>query len=485
MFDISRYEFFLNEEHDRNLEEFFDAAEEIIKETTETNLILQEYFSTLLTEDGGGAGAPPEGGPRSMYNGNDRETNKILKQIADRLDPAMLKDLSFSPIAGSTNVTKVSNLKFPQNLFLFISQLIEFIKKIISKLFQYIGNAIKGLTGRSKDIKAVTWDDVHLKDVVQKSRNIVSYSMPVAFGGKIDDKTGKLKKPGAVELITLKANDVAKIDTIFTEEARAPELYAIKIDIERDLFDLQQYLQHFIDLFENAYGSNNEHLFGITDLEMLLDIFSQTLRDIETGRVATIDIAGSLAETNSIDSKKIKDDLIRTKINTDKLKEVYVKTSEKINDILRVIQHKQILGSTGMGISFRFLSQGSYTVILNIIDVLKPRLEHTIKMEKEMEKIKVRYEKLVNDLAKLRTKFRAVGNVAYTSIVQRKVDDLFVSSRMLSQSITLRLTTIGIYIKELREIQIALINVNAINSDGTSRGKADRRYVNKLIKDIK
>ena len=91
------------------------------------------------------------------------------------------------------------------------------------------------------------------------------------------------------------------------------QIIGIDINISREMEGIEQLLQHFLDLFDNSMGSNREHLFETRDLEMLLEIFKTTIKDLVSGNVSNTAIAGKLTNLDLLSADKLKDNLIRTK----------------------------------------------------------------------------------------------------------------------------------------------------------------------------
>jgi hypothetical protein len=318
-----------------------------------------------------------------------------------------------------------------------------------------------------------------LKLNLAKVKNIESFSTPIEMDKK------NLPKP--ISVVNMDLRDIEgfknlfstnilkdsfeiKIDgeiisekTEFGSETKET-VKGIMIDVSKEMQELEQTLDHFLNLFDNAYGSNQEHLFETEDLELLLELFKETMSAISSGKVPVYALQGKLTEIDVINKSKLKDNLIRTKINIDNLKRAYIETQKTAIEKLQVITQKQLFAAEGLGQMFKFYSAATYTRMINIIDVIEPRIKNANKLEKKLKYMGDKFNKVVIELGKQRRSISNFGDMTYTPVYQRKINDLFEASRYVSQTITLRLTALGIYIRELKDVQEALFNANSINS---------------------
>jgi len=381
----------------------------------------------------------------------------------------------YQPVVGHATVQKISEMKFPENIIFFFQQLISWIVGLIKKFISFFTNAVQRLFGLGEGEKYE--DDIKLN--LQRSKKIESLAMPLS---NQKDYAAKRNFPKAVSLVGFDINDFEKLQSLFeepqyrssldrsaaksvsTEDNEGKQVKAIDINISKEMEGIHQLLQYFFDLFDNSYGSNREHLFGTEDLEMLMQLFQATIKDLGEGTVSTTAISGKLTSMQLLSADKLKDNLIRTKVNTDNLKKVYVQIQESVTNMLAVLSHKQLIAAEGLGVSYRFYSASTYVQMIKILDAVKPRVKQAEQMEKDLKKMQTIFDKLVVQLGKQRQVLLGFGQVTYTSVYQRKISELFDASRYVSQTISLRLATLGLFIRQIKDIQESIYNVNAINS---------------------
>ena len=386
-------------------------------------------------------------------------------------DPNDSKNMGYQPIEGIEFDKSIGSMKFPENIKFFIGQLVSWIKRVILYFIEKFKNLVRILTGH----KAKELDSDDLKFRLDKVNKLKVIGLPGQY-----DSDNKLKTITAYKMTDV--GQFSKYVPLFKESstitegwldkfdkkgdnvnlAKAPVV--ISIDVSRDLISLEQLIKHFLDLFDNAYGSNEEYLFGTGDLEMLLTIFQGTFKSITNGELSSYEVGGGMAQTDAVSADRIKENLMRTKSNTDALKLAYQATSERISAVSQIIGHKQLTMSSNMGVAFKYFSSGTYQEMIKILDVINPRIEEASKFEKKLDNIQKKYNKLVIELQKISIALGGYGNIAYSTIYQRRISDLFNASRYMSQVITLRLAALGIYIKELKDIRATITNLNIVNT---------------------
>jgi hypothetical protein len=505
------YENYLKEQANAEFEKGFAALEEAQKQSDEAFRIIKEYFnlyakSTNLNEvKGEPGGSTDERKPNSQDEKNkQRQESDTVKKFIDVMstfasssrtaeDPRT-EISEYKPIIGHAVMQNITSMKFPENIIFFIDSLISWIVNLVKKFIGFFTNAIRRFFGMetTKESNKITSEDLKLS--LQRAQKIEAVAMPVSFKG--------VKEPKAVSMVSIDGRNIEKIRDMFElgvnasvefydltnilteaenenmfgqrdpygakdfmpERKESRQVTGISVDIAKDMENLHQLMQHFFDIFDNAYGSNQEYLFGVDDLEILLNLFKSTIKDIAEGSISTTAISGRLTSLELLNADKLRDNLKRTQLNTDQLKKIYVEIERAIENSLTVITHKQLLAAEGMGVGFRFYSAATYIQMLKILKVLEPRIKETEKMEKEMQKMKAVFDKIVIQLSKQRQAIAGFGAVTYTSVYQRKVNDLFDGARYVSQTVSLRLATLGLYMKQIKDIREALANANAINS---------------------
>ena len=89
------------------------------------------------------------------------------------------------------------------------------------------------------------------------------------------------------EKLSDKMDDVIKA---VNHPSGEPKGVVISLDVTKDVVSLKEYCRHFFDLFDNAFGSNNEFLFGTEDVEMLLRAFETMRKNLESGKMSMFSI---------------------------------------------------------------------------------------------------------------------------------------------------------------------------------------------------
>jgi len=463
------YEEYLQESAEQNFEQAFEALQESQIEAEKSFQVVQNYFSLYALSEGvleeSIAGLTPEKAGKQAEKDFSLEGIQSIKDLIGIIgkDAPMYK-----PEVGNVTLTKISEMKFPKNVIFFLQAIIDWLSNIVKKFISAFTNGIQRLFGlkEAEDFKG------SLIPSLEKAKMIETWTtMPT-----------NVKTPKAASVVNTSFDSLERINNMFSgvklresvdlteagydEKVEPSKQVAtgIMIDVTKEMQDLSQMLTHFLDLFDNAYGSNQEHLFETEDLQLLLELFKETMKSIASGRVPAYALQGNLTELDIINKNKLKDNLIRTKINVDSLKRAYVETQRGIIQKLQVITQKQLFASQGLGVSFKFYSAGTYQQMINILKVIQPRIKDAHKLEKKLARMGQIFNKVVIELGKQRRSIANFGDVTYTPVYQRKINDLFDSARFVSQTITLRLTTLGLYIKELKDVNEAIMNANSINS---------------------
>lgn len=246
-------------------------------------------------------------------------------------------------------------------------------------------------------------------------------------------------------------------------------VHCLRLDTSKDLLALRQSLDHFFQLFDNAFGSNDEKLFSVDDLEIMLDLFHRTMDAVwNPSHDTALEIGGSVKfGSDAISAAKLRDNLLRTRINTDQLKQAYVVTNKQINTIAQIIMQKNMLGASQMGVQFAYLSASTYEIMIELLDVINVRLKEASAMEKKLQKMKKSYEKLTNELNRRRTALASVSGMTYTTVIQKRINELFDGSRFMTETVQLRLNTLALYISELNDTRAVLKNLAAVPASAT------------------
>lgn len=472
-----------------------DTLVELIEATQEINKgfeYIKEYFElvpldewidpTSLPPDGRanddptkpapGKGKPLPNKPNEKDNYSTEDiTNFLMKQLGTKILSSADKPEKAPEyeVKGISTIEDISDMKFPKNIIFFIQQLVAWIKRVVVYFIEKIKNVLRAITGSK--VKELNPDALKLK--LSKVRELETIYTP-----SIDSQ-----KDTPVKVMAVKADDVSRYyalqesfnaideslaDAMGITKPSKPEVtnktpVIVQIDISKDLMHLKEAVQHFYDLYDNAFGSNNEDLFGTDDLELVLGLFRDTVDGLKSGNTPVYEIGSTAVEVSAIDSSRVRDNLIRTNANITSLKGAYSQTAEMIKNTARIITHKEMLMLSGYGLDNKWLSSSTYAQIIEIVDTIKPRLKEATKDEKQLTKMQKKYESVSNELIKLQRVFNAYSNLSYSSAYQKRIVDMCHAAKYMTQIITLRLTAIGMYIKEMKDIKDllrALVNLN-------------------------
>lgn len=454
--------------------ELLEAQEEITKSYT----LLENYFLLTLNEDETERKEAPIGA--SIFIGKDREepikkqnismdVNDLMKQLIELGEKsASNKEIGSYEPAATFSVQTISDMKFPQNIIFFIGQLIKWIRNIVIFFIEKIKNVFRRLIGADP----VKFDYNSLKLDLERAKKVeqVSTSLDLGKGSNGVIKAWKMD-PSSVKL--LESENIAEADGtlasffgITKKEAPAPvakQPVIITVDLSRDIMNLKELMQHFYDLFDGAYGSNNEKLFASDDLKVILELFKDTVEKIKTGDLNVYSVNGSAIEVSGINKERVKQNLVVTNQNINNLKEAYMQTSAKIQDITKIIQSKEMMMLSDMGVDFRLLTSSTYEQLKKILDTMPNRLKEAKKLEKDMTKVQNEYDKLIKELNAMQRTMQAVSTVNYDTIYNRRLVELLSSANWMSQTVTLRLAGLALYIRELKEVRDAIVMLAGVN----------------------
>ena len=487
------YEAYLENEEkqfNKDLDTLFEELAVAQKESAEALDILQEYYKLVPLmekdeEEGGHDGAPVGSDrgpartgerkpPRETKGGEEpKNTQELLTKLFTVLnaDRELDKD-TFAPTAIWSNTT-IKDMKFPENIIFFIGQLIKWIKNVILYFIGKFVNLIRKLTGSDNqmNLKFPTLDLTKTKKI---ENNIMSTSLTASNKPfsllKVDSKDLELINRNLREGYILTEGSIFDdiIDSVEDIRGKAegsPKVnYVVSINFSKDLEDLRALIQHFYDLFDNAYGSNSEKLFDTEDLEIILKLIKEQFANIKNGGApTTYALGGRAIEVDAVNVYKVRDNLILTNSNITSLKEAYVKTMNKIRDISMIINGKEMLALSQYGVDYKLLTASTVNAMKTIIDSIPPRLKQAKQMEKKLINMKKAYEKFVNKLSETQRSVASISNVTFSTTYQKQISDILQSTRYMSDIVTLRLSALGLYIKELndtRDLIHALARLN-------------------------
>ena len=485
------YELFLVEEEEKENKDFFFSLREAQKEAEDGFALIESYFSAINEEN--------NENKIDVKNENKIDVKKTIALLS-RLSSPSEEVSNYSPTPTFEIVKTIGDLKFPKNIIFFIKQLLSWIKNVVIYFFKKFTNFARKLLGMKEE--ELDKDVIKLRNLIQK----VEKKESIDFFPLKNQKTKTIRaynlgaenfRDFESQINNIFEGENAKENGIILKEfqgSSAANQFAnkpsttnviVSIDLSNDLLSLQELLQHFFDLFDNSYGSNNEYLFGVDDLKLFLTLFKQSFSDLSSGRMPTYEIGGVTSEAEMIDANRIKDNLIRTNLNVTQLKDAFVKTGDKLEDIARIVANKQLIGATNMGVSYKFYSGATYELMLSLIEKLKPRLKEAKTLENSLKKMQESYTKITKELEKLSSAMLVspYSSITYTSVYQRKISNLVLSAKYMTQTVVLRLSTLSIYIKEISDILEIIRNLNAINSvDRTIAEKTGSWFSRRILK---
>jgi hypothetical protein len=287
-----------------------------------------------------------------------------MEKLASRAVPALnstysddKSGINYTPEAGIVVTKTLSDMKFPENIKFFIETIIKWLVNLVKFVLKAIKNLIKIITGTDGDKDEMQKAAEALRLNFKKSKVYQTVGTPVV---------GRVK--GNLDVRMINQADINRVG-IFSESAMLHEdkALAISLDISKDVLALKEFTNHFFKLYDNAFGSNEEYLFGTEDVELLLRAFNTVRKNLETGKLTHYSINGRLAEIDMIDSNRIRDAVNKTKINTDALTTAYSQTFAKIQDIVKVLRIKSEMQSVDSVVSFKILSHATSGAALDLL----------------------------------------------------------------------------------------------------------------------
>ena len=514
------YSEYLEESAERLMKEALEAQEKTVQGLVAFKEFMDLELNESLNEDETSALSTINGmatALAALFNSG-VESGKKISEIEND------KKYMYNALPTEVKVKSFSTLKFPDNIVFVIGQIITWLKNVVKKFVEFATNFIRRVVGLKSTASEISEDDLALKlrtaQMIEKNRmntidanikglhlngvpekdaveivnkfkgfmNESSYFLNedegMAVGETIEtgreesnpDRTEN-KKPNNNNKPYYhkednknnnnKNNKNDKKEINYDNNDNIYKNITVQsIDVSQDLLHLKEALNHFFTLFDNSIGSNDELLFGTGDLELMLKLLQTTAKDITTGNEQLYAINGKLTTSDVVSAERLRDTLIRTKVNTDNLRNAYRETQDIINRTLHIINSKQSLAATAPGVSmnWRLLSSSTYKQLSDILKVIKKREKEAIKLEKGLAKMERNYEALVKNLEKLKGAYLTLpANVTFTSVMQKRVTDLYDAAKYMTQTVTLRFLTLGLYIRQVQEIKTLISNLNSIN----------------------
>jgi len=481
------YASYLREEEEKigqDFEDLFSQLQEAQAEAEKGFQHIQNYFELYaLSEDVIETKPSPAEKEKAEIIKKSDDTLRYIAALAGSGQDNIFG--SYKPEVGIETVERISDMKFPKNVIFFVKQLGAWIVRVVLYFINAIRNLIRKIFNR--DLIELNPESLKLK--LSKIKELETTMIPLDPN---QEKSGKPIKVYKLPLDSIKPYVIGKdlkesesvnegiIDWLsdatgvlgYDKNTKKKEDYdmgakkapvLVTVDLSKDIINLKELIQHFYDLFDNAYGSNNEHLFESDDLALLLQLFERAINDIKNGTTSAYEINSGMAELEVINANRLYQNLINTNNNVTALKDAYQQTYNSITNVAKIINNKELLMVSNMGVDFQYLTSSTMYQMSEVLKSIAPRMSEAKSMEKKLNKLEAKYTKINTELATLQRAFSAVSNITYTSVYQKKLSDLFQASKYVTQTVALRISAIGMYIKLLNEVKVTLKMLAAIN----------------------
>lgn len=397
-----------------------------------------------------------------------------LKDIFSAVNDMTPKKTEYiGPVPDMTMKPKVSD-----NIRMFLTSIITWIKNILVRLLEFIKKNFASLFGlgyKAPEEKA----SLDISEIMKKEREAYaierSYSSfaPGVKGnpiGHIDLTNAKNRhvlniSDDEFKNIVFDQINVSESEKLLEAETETPHVPTIYLDPSRDLFALREALNHFFKLFDESIGSNGEKLFETADIEILFNNFAAVKKQLEFGDTsAYADLGGKLSRLDIVSPDRLRDNLIRTKINIDNLMKAYEDTNNIISNILQGIAAKNYQGAVLYPSTYKLLSSATYKQMVEILKVVNKRIATAKVLNKNLTKYQTKFTQLTQELEQLRGQYMQLGSNYYApSILQKEISNLFLAAKYVTQTIMLRFTALSLYTKVLEETKGAMRNLNLLN----------------------
>ena len=462
----------LDNDIDNTLLELYEAQ----AEAKESFSLLKEYYTLFAINEGvitestekpldPGEGMDENGNrfsrPTKKNDGGDvKKSKELIKTLISSVEGTSITsepgDVSEYKAASTYELEDIRDMKFPKNIIFFIGRLIKWIRNLVLYFIEKFKNLIRRLVGAQP--KELNPEAIKLNLIrARKVESISTLTSGITSNAVVQPRIVKASE--LEKILTEGLSDKLGITLPPKSEANpAKQPIIITIDLSRDIQNLKSFVDHFYKLFDHAYGSNNEHLFSTGDLEIILNTFKTTIERMRSGNIAQYSVSGGVAiDAEGVNPERVKQNLINTTVNMNNLKKAFTDTSAKIQDLSKIINSKQMLMLSDIGASYTTLTSDTYVQLISILETMPERLKKATAMEKEMSKMKNEYTKLVNELQSMQKSFAGVSNVTYDTIYNRKVIELLNSANWMTDTVSLRLTGIGLYIREMKDVRDSLV----------------------------
>lgn len=448
-----------------------------------------------------GSAVPKKNKDYNYLNDKIDKLNNLLGTVAKNTSSQKIQNIDkmedtiYEPVRLQ-KVTEMKDLTFPENIKFLVTQIIDWVKRVIKYLISkliILFNRVLGKTNETEaEIKKATEGRyAKLSDLKPEFTKAIKSLNTGILKPMVGDKADKAKNV-PLKLLTINANeligpnklsflsplsesaaDLLDGKTILTEDEKWDdenktkknhEIKVVQLDTSSDLYALQQTVTHFFDLFDQSFGSNGEFLFDASDLALVFKTIKTIFDNLKKGNISTL----ALGNMNDIKSDKVYSNLVRTKANVDDLDKAYYQTYSQIDKIMKIVTSKQLYSLTQYGVQYACLSEYTYKAMNSLIDTIDRKEKDAVKLKTSLEKLNKQFDDLTNELEKYRTALYGFGTMSVKSIYQEKFNDLFLSTKYLTQITTLRLTVLTKYIRELQDIRSLVLSLTNIVKAGRS-----------------
>lgn len=492
-----QYEKFLQEEQEREIVPIVENHQKIINAFSGYQKIIklkEEYAnldeSVLLEDDNIIAKALVDklasamqqiGSLTSAGANNTVLSGKDIPSIYDQSTGKWIENPSYNRVKAP----KVFQYKKIDSVVGFITGIVTWIKNVLLNLINYFTRGIRMALHIDTDAKANEYKEINPFKIMAQAKKAAAVERQYGFGTlKIGNNNGEsidkyigdqlknyISAQQGEEIINsmqesfiLHEDD----DDKNNKDDKYPSLkkinqsygYLVNIDVSKEIRQLKEVLNHFFNLFDEAVGSNGEKLFETTDLEMLLSAIGTMKNSLAMGQATHFD--GYKAKL--LDSTKLKDNLLRTKVNCDKLNKAFSETQQIVDLVIKKINTSTTMQATYEPSRFVLLSSATLLGLADVAKLLQARKKSAEKLSKNLEKLGNEYSKVVGELSVLRQQWISVGsNVTMQSDLELATAELFESGKAVFQTLMLRFTSLTNYIQIITNTEDLIINLMHVN----------------------
>lgn len=499
-----QYEKFLQEEQEREIVPIVENHQKIINAFSGYQKIIklkEEYAnldeSILLEDDDNAAvkalvdklaGAMQQIGALTSAGANKAPLNgKDIPSIYDQNTGKWIENPSYKPEMAP----KMFQYKKIDSVVGFITGIVTWIKNVLLNLISYFTRGIRVALHIDRDAKANEYKEINPFKLMAQAKKAAAVERQYGFGTlKIGNDNGEsidksigdqlknyisaqkgeeiIKSMQESAILTEKDDTDSKDDKNNKGGYQYPGLkeinktygYLVNIDVSKEIRQLKEVLNHFFDLFDEAVGSNGEKLFETTDLEMLLSAIATMKNSLNMGQATHFD--GYKAKL--LDSTKLKDNLMRTKVNCDKLNKAFSDTQQIIDLVIKKINTSTTMQATYDPSRFILLSSATLLGLADVAKLLQARKKSAEILSKNLEKLGNEYSKVVGELSVLRQQWISVGsNVTMQSDLELATAELFESGKAVFQTLMLRFTCLTNYIQIITNTENLVLNLIHVN----------------------